>query len=145
VYWRSKYRVSNVFLAGDPTHRRPPTTGLGLNTAVEDTLNLSWKLAMVLKHEVGAKVLNTYETERRLIGKWVQSTFCELREGLHRSMLHCNPIGKRRSLSILEVTLLSCGQSTHLSRFSSVFPSLASLLETIRKTAKHYTCCSRYS
>lgn len=65
----SKYRVGNVFLAGDAAHRRPPTTGLGLNTAIEDALNLSWKLAMVLKHDVDAKILDTYEAERRPVGK----------------------------------------------------------------------------
>lgn len=65
----NKYRVGNVFLAGDAAHRRPPTTGLGLNTAIEDALNLSWKLAMVLNHGVDARVLDTYQTERRPIGK----------------------------------------------------------------------------
>ncbi|KAK5046471.1 hypothetical protein LTR84_008274 [Exophiala bonariae] len=65
----SKYRVGNVFLAGDAAHRRPPTTGLGLNTAIEDALNLSWKLAMVLNHDVDAKILDTYELERRPVGK----------------------------------------------------------------------------
>ncbi|KAJ9660318.1 hypothetical protein H2198_002626 [Neophaeococcomyces mojaviensis] len=65
----NKYRVGNVFLAGDAAHRRPPTTGLGLNTAIEDGLNLSWKLAMVLKHNADSKILNTYETERRPVGK----------------------------------------------------------------------------
>lgn len=37
----NRYRVGNVFIAGDTAHRRPPTTGLGLNTAIEDALNLS--------------------------------------------------------------------------------------------------------
>ncbi|EXJ75911.1 uncharacterized protein A1O5_00419 [Cladophialophora psammophila CBS 110553] len=64
-----KYRVGNVFIAGDAAHKRPPTTGLGLNTAIEDAFNLSWKLAMVLKHNVDTKILDTYELERRPVGK----------------------------------------------------------------------------
>lgn len=64
-----KYRVGNVFLAGDAAHRRPPTTGLGLNTAIEDALNLSWKLAMVLKHNLDPGILDTYEQERKPVGK----------------------------------------------------------------------------
>ncbi|GKZ39888.1 hypothetical protein AbraIFM66950_001485, partial [Aspergillus brasiliensis] len=44
-----KYRVGRVFLAGDAGNRRPPTTGLGLNTAIEDSLNIAWKLALALK------------------------------------------------------------------------------------------------
>ncbi|KIW98758.1 uncharacterized protein Z519_00421 [Cladophialophora bantiana CBS 173.52] len=64
-----KYRVGNVFIAGDAAHRRPPTIGLGLSTAIEDAFNLSWKLAMVLKHNVDTKTLDTYGLERRPVGK----------------------------------------------------------------------------
>ena len=66
----NKYRDGNIFIAGDAAHRRPPTTGLGLNTAIEDALNLSWKLAMVLNHNVDSKkLLCSYEQERRPVGK----------------------------------------------------------------------------
>ncbi|KAK5463033.1 hypothetical protein LTS15_002745 [Exophiala xenobiotica] len=41
----NKYREGRIFIAGDAAHRRPPTTGLGLNTSIEDAFNLSWKLA----------------------------------------------------------------------------------------------------
>ena len=65
-----KYRVGNIFLAGDAAHKRPPTTGLGLNTAIEDALNLSWKLAMILNYSADPKkLLDSYEQERRPIGK----------------------------------------------------------------------------
>ena len=65
-----KYRVGNVFIAGDAAHRRPPTTGLGLNTGIEDALNLSWKLSMVLNHNADPKkLLDSYEQERRPVGK----------------------------------------------------------------------------
>ncbi|EXJ61491.1 uncharacterized protein A1O5_11807 [Cladophialophora psammophila CBS 110553] len=65
----SKYREGRIFIAGDAAHRRPPTTGLGLNTSIEDAYNLSWKLAQVIKGTASPKLLNTYEQERRLIGK----------------------------------------------------------------------------
>ena len=65
----SKYREGRVFVAGDAAHRRPPTTGLGLNTAIEDSLNLAWKLALVLKGTASADILETYEAERRPIGR----------------------------------------------------------------------------
>jgi len=60
-----KFRVGNVFIAGDAAHRHPPTGGLGLNSAVHDTYNLSWKLAMVLKGKAGDELLDTYEQERQ--------------------------------------------------------------------------------
>ena len=64
-----KYRQGNVFIAGDAAHRCPPTTGLGLNTGIEDALNLSWKLALVLKFEVNSVILDTYQQERRPVGR----------------------------------------------------------------------------
>src|SRR5262249_51090068 len=65
----NKYSEGCIFLAGDAAHRRPPTTGLGLNTSIEDSLNLAWKLALVLKKQVGTEILDTYESERRPIGR----------------------------------------------------------------------------
>lgn len=64
-----KYQVGRVFLAGDAGNRRPPTTGLGLNTAVEDSLNIAWKLALVLKGQASEAILNSYEPERRAVGE----------------------------------------------------------------------------
>jgi 2-polyprenyl-6-methoxyphenol hydroxylase-like FAD-dependent oxidoreductase len=61
-----RYQVGRVFLAGDAAHTHPPTGGQGLNTSVQDSYNLGWKLAAVLR---GApeKLLATYEAERRPI------------------------------------------------------------------------------
>lgn len=63
------YRKGRVFLAGDAGNRRPPTTGLGLNTAIEDSLNLAWKLALVIKKKANESILDTYEPERRPVGR----------------------------------------------------------------------------
>ncbi|KEF53432.1 uncharacterized protein A1O9_10407 [Exophiala aquamarina CBS 119918] len=65
----NKYRQGRVFIAGDAAHKRPPTTGLGLNTAIEDSYNLAWKLSLVLKEKADARILDTYESERRAIGR----------------------------------------------------------------------------
>jgi len=61
-----RYRVGRVFLVGDAAHVHPPTGGQGLNTSVQDSYNLGWKLAAVLR---GApdKLLASYEEERRPI------------------------------------------------------------------------------
>jgi 2,4-dichlorophenol 6-monooxygenase len=64
-----RYRFGRIFLAGDAAHRRPPTTGLGLNTAIADAHNLAWKLAAVLKGFAGQDLLDTYGEERRPIGE----------------------------------------------------------------------------
>ena len=61
-----RYRVDRVFLAGDAAHIHPPTGGQGLNTSVQDSYNLGWKLAAVLAGAPDA-LLDTYEEERRPI------------------------------------------------------------------------------
>jgi len=74
-----RFRVGRVFLVGDAGHRHPPTTGLGLNSAIQDAHNLIWKLARVLKDEAGPGLLDSYETERRPVCarnvEWALLTF----------------------------------------------------------------------
>lgn len=54
-----------VFIAGDAAHLFTPTGGLGYNTAVEDAVNLGWKLASVLRGQAPWALLASYEAERR--------------------------------------------------------------------------------
>jgi 2-polyprenyl-6-methoxyphenol hydroxylase-like FAD-dependent oxidoreductase len=53
-----------VFLGGDAAHLFTPTGGLGYNTAIEDAVNLGWKLASVIKGVSPAALLDSYEIER---------------------------------------------------------------------------------
>jgi 2,4-dichlorophenol 6-monooxygenase len=74
-----RYRWGRVLLAGDAAHRHPPTTGLGLNSAIQDAHNLSWKLAQVLQGDAHDSLLDTYESERRPVAQrnvqWALMTF----------------------------------------------------------------------
>ncbi len=58
------FQRGRVFLGGDAAHLFTPTGGLGYNTAVEDAVNLSWKLASVLKGQAAPSLLDSYERER---------------------------------------------------------------------------------
>jgi 2,4-dichlorophenol 6-monooxygenase len=60
-----KSRIGKVFFIGDAAHRQPPTSGLGLQSAIQDADNLAWKLAAVIKGWANEAILDTYETERR--------------------------------------------------------------------------------
>jgi 2-polyprenyl-6-methoxyphenol hydroxylase-like FAD-dependent oxidoreductase len=60
-----KFGTNRVFIAGDAAHLFTPTGGLGYNTAVEDAVNLGWKLAAVLKGWAAPALLDSYEAERR--------------------------------------------------------------------------------
>jgi 2-polyprenyl-6-methoxyphenol hydroxylase-like FAD-dependent oxidoreductase len=63
-----KYRVGNAFIAGDAAHIHPPTGGQGMNTGIQDAYNLAWKMALVLRGAADARLLDSYEAERRPVG-----------------------------------------------------------------------------
>ena len=60
-----RFRRGRVFLGGDAAHLFTPAGGLGYNTAVEDAVNLGWKLSAAVKGGAGARLLDSYEAERR--------------------------------------------------------------------------------
>jgi 2-polyprenyl-6-methoxyphenol hydroxylase-like FAD-dependent oxidoreductase len=59
------FQRGRVFIAGDAAHLFTPTGGLGYNTAVEDAVNLGWKLAHVLRGTSPPALLDSYEPERK--------------------------------------------------------------------------------
>ncbi|HEV2653125.1 MAG TPA: FAD-dependent oxidoreductase [Rhizomicrobium sp.] len=59
-----RYRQGRVLLAGDAAHIHPPTGGQGLNTSIQDSYNLGWKLAAAL-NDAPDTILASYEAERR--------------------------------------------------------------------------------
>jgi len=62
-----KFQRGRVFIAGDAAHLFTPTGGLGYNTAVEDAINLAWKMASVIKGQAPLTLLETYEVERQAL------------------------------------------------------------------------------
>jgi 2,4-dichlorophenol 6-monooxygenase len=60
-----------VFCAGDAIHRHPPSNGLGSNTSVQDSYNLAWKLAAVLRGQAGVSLLDTYSAERAPVARQI--------------------------------------------------------------------------
>jgi 3-(3-hydroxy-phenyl)propionate hydroxylase len=64
----STYRNGRVLLAGDAAHVHPPVGGQGLNTGIQDAVNLGWKLAQVIKETSPESLLDTYHAERHPVG-----------------------------------------------------------------------------
>ena len=62
------YRTGRVLLAGDAAHVHPPHGGQGLNTGVQDAVNLGWKLAQVVNGTSPETLLDTYHDERHPVG-----------------------------------------------------------------------------
>ena len=69
--YAEKMRNGNVFCLGDATHRHPPSNGLGSNTSIQDSFNLAWKIAHVLKGKAEEKLLDSFEQERAPIAKQI--------------------------------------------------------------------------
>src|SRR2546423_554830 len=60
----ANYRDRRVLLAGDAAHVHSPVGGQGLNTGVQDAVNLGWKVAQVVKRTSPERLLDTYHAER---------------------------------------------------------------------------------
>jgi 3-(3-hydroxy-phenyl)propionate hydroxylase len=68
----ASYREGRVLLAGDAAHVHPPQGGQGLNTGVQDAVNLGWKLAQVANGTSPDGLLDSYHAERHPVGARVQ-------------------------------------------------------------------------
>jgi 2-polyprenyl-6-methoxyphenol hydroxylase-like FAD-dependent oxidoreductase len=91
--WSSVFRISHrivdaygrgrVFVAGDAAHIHPPTGAQGMNTGIQDAHNLAWKLALALSGDAAPGLLDSYDAERRPVGKEVVGrTVRSAREGI---------------------------------------------------------------
>lgn len=67
----ASYRKGRVLLAGDAAHVHPPDGGQGLQTGVQDAVNLGWKLAQVIKKTAPESLLDTYQAERHPVAALV--------------------------------------------------------------------------
>lgn len=72
--WSSRFRINSrhmttlrdgrVFFGGDAAHVHSPAGGQGMNAGIQDMINLSWKLAMVLNGDGRPQLLDTYQSDR---------------------------------------------------------------------------------
>ncbi|HTU75749.1 MAG TPA: FAD-dependent monooxygenase [Trebonia sp.] len=69
--YATRLHDGRVFCAGDAVHRHPPSNGLGSNTSVQDSYNLAWKLAAVLRGQAGPSLLETYSAERAPVARQI--------------------------------------------------------------------------
>jgi len=70
----ASYRKGRVLLAGDAAHVHYPVGGQGLNTGVQDAVNLGWKLAQVVNGTSPEDLLDTYHAERHPVAARVLHT-----------------------------------------------------------------------
>ncbi len=62
-------RLPRVFIAGDACHTHSPKAGQGMNFSMQDSFNLGWKLASVLRQQCAPELLHTYSAERQVVAQ----------------------------------------------------------------------------
>jgi hypothetical protein len=66
-----RYRSGRIFLAGDAAHIHSPVGAQGMNTGIQDAWNLGWKLALVTRGAARESLLDSYESERWEVGRFL--------------------------------------------------------------------------
>jgi len=84
------YRVGRVFLAGDAAHVHSPVGGQGMNTGIQDAMNLGWKLAAVRRGRATDELLDTYEGERHPVG----ANVLRLTDGAYKLVMSRSRLGE---------------------------------------------------
>jgi 2-polyprenyl-6-methoxyphenol hydroxylase-like FAD-dependent oxidoreductase len=97
--WRSRflserrqardYRVGRVFLAGDAAHVHSPVGGQGMNTGIQDAMNLGWKLAAAVRGRGRPDLLDTYQEERHPVG----SSVLKMTDALYKLVMSSSALG----------------------------------------------------
>jgi 2-polyprenyl-6-methoxyphenol hydroxylase-like FAD-dependent oxidoreductase len=114
-----RYRVGQVFLAGDAAHVHSPAGGMGMNTGLQDAINLAWKLAAALRGWAPERLLDTYHAERYPVGRRVLRTSdvilrCALlrprilrtaRDAALRTAAHLGPVARRMAGAVSGIDL----------------------------------------
>ena len=112
--WSSRFRINSrhmttlrdgrVFFGGDAAHVHSPAGGQGMNAGIQDMINLSWKLAMVLDGKGRPELLDTYESDRlpvirRLVRMTERATtaFNSTNPFMHQAITRLAPIAMARS------------------------------------------------
>jgi 2-polyprenyl-6-methoxyphenol hydroxylase-like FAD-dependent oxidoreductase len=96
-----RYRVGRVFLAGDAAHVHSPMGGQGMNTGIQDAMNLGWKLAAAVRGRDQGWLLDSYGEERHRVGEQVLA----LTDGFNRMVLSHSRIGIKLRQRVMRVVL----------------------------------------
>ncbi len=109
------YREGRILLAGDAAHVHSPVGGQGLNTGVQDAVNLGWKLAQVVHGTAPERLLDTYHAERHPVAARV------LRNTMAQVALHA-PRRSHRGAARRRVRAVEHGRAADTIRRDDVRP-----------------------
>ncbi|MDR3618288.1 MAG: FAD-dependent monooxygenase [Paludisphaera borealis] len=115
----NRFRLGRCFVAGDAAHLHSPAGGQGMNTGVQDAVNLAWKLALAVRGEASAGLLDSYDAERRPVALAVlrgtdlmtrvvtlhNPLARGLRNGLFRMLARLGVVRRKASLELSELAV----------------------------------------
>jgi 2-polyprenyl-6-methoxyphenol hydroxylase-like FAD-dependent oxidoreductase len=99
----ARYRDGNVFLAGDAAHIHSPVGAQGMNTGIQDSWNLGWKLAMVSRGVANEDILESYNAERWPVGRTLLRATDRIFAGLEKSVTRGSYAAALRRLIVRHV------------------------------------------
>ena len=111
------YQEGHIFIAGDAAHSHPPYGGYGINTGLEDAVNLGWKLAAALQGWAGSGLLDSYNEERRPVFQSTARDFIERAIATDRQFLDTFSPGRDRSTFEREWQARSSGAKAEIDAF----------------------------
>jgi 2-polyprenyl-6-methoxyphenol hydroxylase-like FAD-dependent oxidoreductase len=104
-----RYRVGRVFLAGDAAHIHTPIGGQGMNTGIQDAMNLGWKLAAAVHGWAPSWLLDSYSAERHPVG----AKMLAMTDALHQVVL-ANATWQRRLREVVTRSVMRFGPPRRL-------------------------------
>ena len=112
-----RYRVGRCFIAGDAAHVHSPLGAQGMNTGIQDAMNLGWKLAAAVNGGAPTWLLDSYQSERHAVGAKV----LKLTDGFNQLVLG-RSLPRRILRRVVITTLLSSplGRRMMLGRLSGI-------------------------
>lgn len=132
--WATSFHKGRVFCAGDAVHRHPPLKGLGSNTSVQDSYNLAWKLAFVIRGHADTSLLETYSAERVPVAKeFVPATYNAL--GYYDEVSKALNPSRSTDLGAVEADIASLHRPT-----AGAAQRRAALQEAIENTYHTHDC-----
>ena len=99
----ARYRDGNVFLAGDAAHIHSPVGAQGMNTGIQDSWNLGWKLAMVSRGVANEEILESYNAERWPVGRTLLRATDRIFAGVEKSVTRGSYAAALRRLIVRHV------------------------------------------